>query len=330
MTMVAATTVLILLPHARAQTPSGGLSPELAPLAAKYQSDLDALAQTRDKALAQVRQPYLDILTAAEQRANSEAKPDEAKAVADEKQAVIAGNTLAATPSPLLPRALSTPRGNFLREAARVEHGYAVHAQQVAAEYLRGLVFYEAKAQAAGQAELLKQIQAEKLKVAALGAVGPRPAPGAGRNVVLNGDFAQKKDDGTPESWTGGGPGKGAVATEQGATFLRMVSSYKKETWFLENVDRPAGVQELQVTVRLRSPDFKGQGPYGIVIAQRDAANQLVARDLPCVLKAPCPAWRTMSGVVVIRPETTKLIIRCNMVECSATVDFADVRVEAR
>jgi hypothetical protein len=144
-----------------------------------------------------------------------------------------------------------------------------VHAQQLGTEYLRGLAFYESKAQAAGQADLLKQIQAEKLKVA---------AQSAGQSVVLNGDFAQKKADGTPESWTGGGPGKGAVTTEQGVTFLRMVSGDKKETWFIENVDRPANAQQLEVSVRLRSPDFKGVGPYGIVVAQRDAANQLVAR----------------------------------------------------
>jgi hypothetical protein len=111
---------------------------------------------------------------------------------------------------------------------------------------------------------------------------------------------------------------------------LRIVASDKKETWFLENIDRPLDAQELQVSVRLRSPDFKGVGPYGIVIAQRDAANQLVARDTPCVLKTTSPVWRTMSGVVAIRPETKRLIIRCNMVDCSATVDFADVRVEAR
>ena len=330
MALFAATTVLLLLPLAWAQNPSGALSPELAPLAAKYQSDLAALTQTKDKALALARQPYLDALTSAQQRATTEAKPDEAKAVADEKEAVAAGHALAPEPSPLLPRTLTTLRINFLRQAGREEHEYTVHAQQVAAEYLRGLVFYETKARAAGQTDLLKQIQAEKLKAAALGAVGPRPAPGAGRNVVLNGDFAQKKIDGTPESWTGGGPGKGAVATEQGITFLRIVANDKKETWFLENIDRPLDAQELQVSVRLRSPDFKGVGPYGIVIAQRDAANQLVARDTPCVLKTTSPVWRTMTGVVAIRPETKKLIIRCNMVDCSATVDFTDVRVEAR
>jgi len=320
---------LVEVPSAWAQHATNGLPAELAPLAGKYQSDLDAAAQTRDKALASSRQPYLNALAAAEQKANSEAKPDEGKAVRDEKEAVTAGNTLTAAPSALLPRALSGPRGYYMREAARVQREYAARAQQLGAEYLRGLAFYENKAQAAGQTDLLKQIQAEKLKVAAQGAEGPRPARGAGPNVVLNGDFAQKKNDGAPGSWIPGGPGKGtgAVATEQGVNFLRMVGTSKLESWFLESLDRPPNAQEVQVSV---SSDFKGKGPYGIVVAQRDAANQLVARDLPCVLRAPCPDWKFMSGTVIIRPETKKLYIRCGMEDCSATVDFTDVHAEVR
>ncbi len=134
------------------------------------------------------------------------------------------------------------------------------------ADYLRGLTFYENKAQAAGQTDLLKQIQAEKARLAAQGGTGARPAHGAGQSVVLNGDFTQKKADGTPEGWTAGEPGKGAVATEQGATFLRMVTADKKETWFIQYIDRPPDARELQVSVRLRSPDFKGQG----VVRNRD------------------------------------------------------------
>jgi len=318
------------LPSALAQNAGSGLPPDLAPAAAQYQSAVDALAAERTKALDQLRQPYLTALAAAGQKATRENKQGEATAVVDETAAVTAGSALSPAPSPLLPRGLSTPRGYFLREAARLDREYAVHAQQAGAEYLRGLTFYENKAQAAGQTDLLKQIQAEKARLAAPGGAGARPAHGAGKSVVLNGDFTQKKADGTPERWTAGEPGKGAVATEQGVTFLRMVSADKKETWFIQYIDRPPDARELQVSVRLRSPDFKGQGPYGIVIAQRDAANQLVVRDQPCVLKAPCPVWKTMNGTVLIHPETKQIIVRCNKVDCSATVDFADLRIEAR
>jgi hypothetical protein len=106
-------------PSAWAQNAVSGLSPELAPLAAKYQSDMDAAAQTKDQAVALLRQSYLNALAAAQQKAGSENKPDEAKAVADEKEAVTTGKTLPAVPSSLLPRALSTPRNYYLREAAR-------------------------------------------------------------------------------------------------------------------------------------------------------------------------------------------------------------------
>jgi hypothetical protein len=206
----------------------------------------------------------------------------------------------------------------------------AVRAQQAGAEYLRVLTFYENKAQAGGQADLLKRIQAEKARLAAQGVTGARPTHGAGKSVLLNGDFTQKKADGTLENWTAGEPAKVAVATEQGVSFLRIVGADKKETWFIQYIDRPPDAKELQVSVRLRCPDFKGQGPYGIVIAQRDAANQLISRDQPCVLKAPCPVWKTMNGMVMIHPESKQIIVRCNKVDCSATVDFADLRIEAR
>jgi hypothetical protein len=211
-----------------------------------------------------------------------------------------------------------------------LEHEYALHTQQVATEYLRGLTFYETKAKAAGQADLLKQIQAERTKLAALGATGPRAGSGTGRNIVINGDFALKKDSGAPLNWTSGGPGKGATASEQGITFLRVVANARQETWFIENLPRPADAQELQITVRMRSSDFKGQGPCGIVIAQRDGADNLVTRDVPCTLKSISPVWRNMTGVVVLRPETKRIVIRCSMADCSATVDFADLRVDAR
>jgi hypothetical protein len=72
------------------------------------------------------------------------------------------------------------------------------------------------------------------------------------------------------------------------------------------------------------------QGECGVIVAQRDGENKLLARDRPCILSGPSPGWKTLSGIVRIHPETKKLIIRCNMVESANTVDFADVRVEAR
>jgi hypothetical protein len=312
-----------------AQENAKELPPEIAPLAAKYQSDLAAVADVRDKALGQIRQTYLGALNSATQRATNLGKVDEAKAAADEKEAVTAGRNLTPLAAPMLPHELATSRAYFLRECSRVDHDYAVHAQEVAAQYLRGLTFFETKAQSAGQGDLLKQIQAEKAKLAAIGA-GPRTAHGTGRNLVLNGDFSRKNQDGTPESWNPGAPGKGVVATELNSNFLRVVSSDKKETYFLENLDRPAEAQELSVTVRLRCPALKETGEYGLVVAQRDAANNLLARDTQCLLKVASPTWRTLKGVVRILPETKRVIVRCNIVDSPMTVDFADVRVEPR
>lgn len=307
------------------------LPPELAPMAVKYQANAAALTEARNKAMTQAQQPYLAALTAAAQKAATGNKADEARAVTEEKEAITAGRALAPLASPLLPRELAMPRASLLRETARVERDFAARAQQSSAEYLRGLAFYETKARAAGQADLLKLIEAEKAKIAGQspGAAG-KPGAKTARDLVVNGDFAQKREDGSPESWNSGDRSRGAVTSEQGTTFLRAKSGDKTVTYFLENATRPADAQELEVSVRLRCRDMKGQGNYGVIIAQRDANNAVVSRDVPCILTAPSPAWRPVSGVVKLRPETKSLVIECRILDCAATVDFSNVRVEAR
>lgn len=142
-------TALIGCPVSWAQNESAGLPAELAPLAAKYHADLDALAQARGKAVAALRQSYLAALGLAEQKAKGEGKPDELKAVTEEKEAVTDGRALTPLAAPLLPHELATPRAYLQRETVRAEHEYSVHAQQAGGEYLRALAFYENKARMA-------------------------------------------------------------------------------------------------------------------------------------------------------------------------------------
>jgi len=274
-----------------------------------------------------LRQSYLTALTAAEQKATREGKADELKAITEEKVAVTAGNALPAVAAPLFPSGLATPRANLLRETTRVDHEYTLRAQQAAGEYLRSLDFYENRARAAGQSELLQQIGEEKRKVAGQNAA---VSPTAHGNLALNGNFADKNEDGTPKNWNVEGTGKGAVATEQSTTFLRMISGDTKEMAFVQAIQRPASAHELQLAVRLRCRDLKPQGICGLIIVQQDAENKRIARDLVCVLKAPSPSWKTLNGVVAIHPETKRVVIRCDLEQSPATVDFADVRVEAR
>ena len=93
-TILRALTTLPLLPTASAQN-SVAPSPEFAPLTAKYQSAMNALAEARNKAIAPLTQSYLAALAVAEQKARSAGKADEAKAATEEKDAVTAGRTLA-------------------------------------------------------------------------------------------------------------------------------------------------------------------------------------------------------------------------------------------
>jgi hypothetical protein len=328
--ILTALSALLGIQAALAENPTVALPPELAPMATKYQTSLAALTEARNKAIAQLQQVYLTALTTAAQKATTGNKADELRTVTEEKDAIAAGRTLATTPSPLLPRELAMPRGTLLRETARVERDFAARAQQGAAEYMRGLAFYETRARAAKQTELLSLIEAEKLKVAGQAPQSSHAGGKAGRNLVTNGDFAQKKENGAPESWSTNDPGKGAVTAEQGTSFLRAVSSDKNVTYFLQNVDRPAETQELAVSVRLRCREMKGQGSYGIIVAQHDGSGGIVSRDVPCEMVAVSPAWRSMNGIVKLRPETKKLTIECRILDCMATVDFSNVRVETR
>jgi len=315
---------------AGAQNEPGALPPQLAPLAARYQTDLDALAQAHGKALAALRRSYLTALDSAAQKAKAESKLDDLKAVIDEKETLAAGGGLTALAAPLLPRELAAPRAYLQREIAREEREYTAHAQQAAGDYLRALAFFENKARMAKQTDLVQQIETEKLKLAGQTAGTPGAAPGAARDLVVNGDFALKKADGAPETWFAGGAGTGVLATEQGVTFLRLVSRDKKDTWFVESAERPAGSQELRVTARLRCRDLRLQGECGIIVAQCDAENQFIVRDRSCTLSATSPGWKTLSAIVKLRPETKKVVIRCSLAQSANTVDFADVHVEAR
>lgn len=323
-------TALLGSQAASAENSAVALPPEVAPMAAKYQAGVTALAEARTKAIAQLQQVYLAALATAGQKATSRNNTDELRAVTEEKDAITAGRPLASTASPLLPRELAMPRGTLLRETARIEHDFAARGQQGAAEYLRGLAFYETRARTAKQTELLALIEAEKLKVSGQTPASGRPGGKPGRNLVVNGDFAQKKENGSAEGWSTNDPGKGAVTAEQGTNFLRAVSSDKNVTYFLQNVDRPAEAQELVVSVRLRSREMKGQGSYGIIIAQHDGSGGIVSRDVPCEMNAQSPAWRSLNGIVKLRPETKKLTIECRILDCVATVDFSNVKVEAR
>ena len=321
---------MVCLPTAGAQNEPAALPPELAPLAARYRTNLDALALARNKAVAALRRSYFAALDLAGQKARAESKLDELNAVNDEKETLAAGAALTVPAAPLLPRELATTRAYFQREMAREEREYSAHAQQAASDYLRALAFFENRARMAKQTDLLQQIEAEKSKLAGEKAGIPGSAPIAARDLVINGDFALKKADGAPETWFAGGAGTGVLATEQGVTFLRLVSRDKKDTWFVESAERPAGSQELRVTARLRCRDPRLQGECGIIVAQCDGENQFIVRDRSCTLSATSPGWKTLSAIVKLRPETKKLVIRCSLAQSPNTVDFADVHVEAR
>jgi len=311
---------------ALAQAERSKLAPELAPLAAKYDAEIAALTRAHEQALEPIRKAYLNLLATAEQQVTSVGNPDALKAIVTEKEALTTGPTIDQTPSPLLPQQLIKPRTTYLRELARIDRSHAQIAQKPTTDYLRALAFLEAKARGSKQTDLVEQIRTEKLRISGQAASNSGPVQ---NTLVVNGDFSQKNANDLPDKWSVNGPGKAAATMEDGMPFLRLLSPSKTETWLRQPIKRPPGAKELRVQLRVRCRDFKSGGGYGIVLAQFDSAATWRSGTEVCWSDSRVPSWKELRGVVTLQPDTAEIVIRCNIKDAIATVDFADVRVSA-
>jgi len=326
---ITAIIVITNLQCSLAQNGTSGPPPPFAPLTAKYQSDLDALAQARSKAVAPLRQSYLSALAAEEQKATAEGKQNELKAVTDDKDALTAGRELVTKPSPWLPHTLAAPRATLIHETGRAEHEYAVHAQQAGAEYLRGLVFYENSARAANQAGLLEQIAAEKIKVTgSVPGATPTGADGS-RNLLLNGDFTKANESGMAENWTLGRKGVSGVTNEHGNFYFHFVDPDATKQFFFQTVDRPLDAKEVVLKLRMRAPELKGRSTYGVAVWQLDAQGNEITHERPVLVSGPVPEWKTYTATMKLLPETKKIQFRGFMDNgLTGAVDYGDFRGE--
>jgi hypothetical protein len=146
--------------------PAQELLPELLPLAAKYKADSSAIELQRATLISRAKQPYMAALDSAEKNATTSGQLPLVAAVTAERAVLNAGQTLPTSSSNLL-KTLQTPRKAYQDETAHVYATFVVKQRRLDADYLRVLASLQSRA--AGNPELVKQIEAEKsslLKVA--------------------------------------------------------------------------------------------------------------------------------------------------------------------
>jgi hypothetical protein len=323
-------------PPLRAQDSS--LAPELAPLATKYKSDVDALNEAHDKAMAALRKIYFAALDSAEQKQTALGKADALKAVLEEKRAVAAADPLPPA-APSLPRDLAFHRTNYTRDVARVGRDFTQRSQQLTSVYLRALSPLEQKARAGGQKVLLDQITAEKLKIAGEPVPAAPGAPAAGishspgNNLLANGDFAQKKPDGTPVAWSG----THTVQTESGMSFLR-VSEELGWDCASQKVECPAGVKNVTFSARVRCPNFtptpaSEDAWFGIHLVCLDENGKGIDESNGMyftMIRKPERNWMRLGITAKIPAETKTLQAMICAKDASGTADVMDMQLQAR
>lgn len=304
------------------------LAPELAPIAAKYKSDLAALEAQRTAALAQAQAPYLAALGTAERMATTAGNVAGVSAIASERTALGSG-LMSPSPPTGLPKELQIPRKTYLDASARIRALEAPRRQALDAAYLRALSNLVVKG--AENPELAKQLEAEKQKLlaSAPGAGGSKPSA---KSAVVNGTFDIASADGHPGGWTNV---EGFKVVRDGTNNVLHASA--KEPGYV------AITQDLLLPPRARSVTLSGrvrgkflardpnQGHFGANIAAVfiDSQDQTTKNWL--MLDGGTDAkWKRLSVNQAIPSGMKVLQVVLVLKYVSGEFDFDDIEVEFR
>lgn len=153
--------------------------PELAPLAAAFKSQSDALDSRMGATFTRISKTYEAALVFAERSATTTGDLQAVAAITSELTQLRAAKSggLDAKPPVKLPAQLLQPRKTYLDEYAKAQAELSPQKQKVAADYLRALAALQAKA--AGNPALLEEIAARKARLLA----------GAEESTVLSDKF---------------------------------------------------------------------------------------------------------------------------------------------
>jgi|GEM_PF-3890985 len=322
---------LLSLGTAPAQV-AGGLSA----LETKYKTDKDALTTARDQAVAAAQKTYEAALEDGEQKYSLAGKTDEVQAILGEKKRLAEGKLPPVAP-PTLPKTLNPARGTYQRDIEKTERDYTTRLKQVGGDYLRALGAIEATARQNKQDTLVQQIAILKQELlggsapTVKGKPGPEPTVANGPSAMVNADFSQTGADGVPTGWHHVGQGSCKAVTEGGMTFLRVTSEADKpQSAIRQDFDRAPAAKEIVVSVKIRCPEMKGKGKFGIDLNQRTETDLVNEQDPFPATTEEVKNWKQYGGVVKLDPRATKIVFRMFLVGAMGNVDYKDLHVSFR
>lgn len=300
------------------------LPPELKSLAEKRDADLAAVQKGKETALATVKAPYLATLNQAESKATQAGKTDVLKGILDEKEAVSSNAPMPPVPLPVLPREVYSARSTYLREAARLSQATAPKLNQIRSDYLRSLGDLELRARQSKNQELLKAITAEKLKTVedSANAKTAEIPTSTGKNQLINGDFLQRKSDGTPESWSLHSKTT-SIVPESSFSFLRVDSGYGEQT-----VSIPPGAHSVTISGNVR---YKNSGTsvgcriYGSVHPPGSTKEVDIAVT---EIGSTTLSWKHISSTSKIPAGCSQINVGYYVNGNGVTLDLRDIRLE--
>jgi len=313
------------------------LAPELAPHAAKHKADLAALDAQKAAAMTRAQQPYLAALEGAEKTATTTGSLEVVAAIAKERQALKDGLMAPASPEGL-PKSLQSARKACLDAIARTAADTAPRQKAIDAAYLRALVALQSKA--AGNAELTKQITAEKANLLAnvsSGAGDAKQAQANNRNVVVNGTFDAIDADGHPRGWSFYGPGADTAfkVIREGANAVLHMTVDGAPVSIGESQPIPVPPRAKTITVRGKvrgkvEQHLPNDPNFGADVLARfqDANDKDVGQIL--LVGRPDGGWKALSQSGPVPPGAKTVGVACVGWWVSGTFDFDDIEVEFR
>jgi hypothetical protein len=148
-------------------------------------------------------------------------------------------------------------------------------------------------------------------------------------NIVANPSFAEIDGAGAPIGWSTEEGEMGKVTEENGVRFLQLSGMDPGEAFYIQYLEPPREARKANVYVKLRSVDFapSSLGDYGLIIAQRDEAGEVIGREV-CGLNRSSNGWRELTATIDLDPRWKQIALKLRIHDATGTADFAAVRVE--
>jgi hypothetical protein len=306
------------------------LAPELAPIAAKYKTDLATLEAQRTAALTQAQTPYMTALASAEKTATAAGKVAGVAAIGAERAAIPKGLMTPGFPADL-PKELQAARKTYLDAVARIKTAEAPRRQALDSAYLRALAGLAVKAPK--ESELSKQVEAEKQKLVA-SAPATAPKKVNSKNVIINGTFDTIGAGGQPSGWTL----EEAYQVQKEGTNNILHASSKMPNFhaMTQDILIPARARNVTLSGRVRGKIVardasKLQGPPGLFVAAVFLDKSEVPTTNWMMLDGGSDEkWKDVTLTQRIPDNMKVLQVALTLKNVSGEFDFDDIEVEFR